>query len=378
MGFRSGELGGMERMAPERPLVLDHRRATFGKDRAGHVRQPGHRRVPHRDVELVALPRPFPAQQRHQDRGQRRHRPGDVGDRHMRVRRLAVAVKVQADDTREGLDGQIMRRGVAQRAGLAEGRDGTADDARIDLCDGLMARARTVHHARTERLDHHIRRFGQPQEVRDVGGVLEVQLDRPLAAMGVAEPHACADVAVADVSDGFAGGRFDLVDLGPHVGQIQRGKAVGFLKTRVGLEEPDIHITLVPGLNPEVTTRGQGWHGYLINFRQLRPESRGALQIASPDPLTPPRIEPRYLNADADRRCLRDGLRLARRIGANPALSRRMLREMSPTARDVESDAAMDGWVRAGANTIFHPVGTCRMAADVIPGRAPLARAEGV
>ncbi len=138
----------------------------------------------------------------------------------------------------------------------------------------------------------------------------------------------------------------------------------GFLKTRPGLVEPDIHITFVPGLSLEATQAGQGQHGYLINFYQLRPESRGAITLASGNPYAVPRIDPGYLAAVADRRCLRDGVRLARAIGENPGLARHKSGDISPVASDLASEAAIDAWVRRGANTIFHPVGTARMGSD--------------
>lgn len=141
-------------------------------------------------------------------------------------------------------------------------------------------------------------------------------------------------------------------------------EAGGFLKTRPDLHIPDVHITFVPGLSLETTQKGQGRHGYLINFYQLRPQSRGEIALASPDPLKAPRIDPRYLESEFDRAVMRDGVRLARRIGENPALVRFKASDLSPMPRDLASDDAIDAWVRQGANTIFHPVGTCRMGAD--------------
>ncbi len=137
----------------------------------------------------------------------------------------------------------------------------------------------------------------------------------------------------------------------------------GFLKTRPELEMPDIHITFVPGLNLETTRKGQGQHGYLINFYQLRPLSRGTSHIACSDPTAHPAIDPNYLADPADMRCMRDGVRLARNIGESTPLADCSAGEISP-ARDVRSDEEIDAWVRASANTIFHPVGTCRMGAD--------------
>ncbi len=139
----------------------------------------------------------------------------------------------------------------------------------------------------------------------------------------------------------------------------------GFLKTRPDLDRPDIHITFMPGLNLETTRKGQGQHGYLINFYQLRPQSRGTSHIQSPRPADHPRIDPGYLAEPADITCLRDGVRLARAIGQQSPLARYNAGDIAPGA-DVVDDGAIDGWVRATANTIFHPVGTCRMGADAL------------
>jgi choline dehydrogenase len=141
-------------------------------------------------------------------------------------------------------------------------------------------------------------------------------------------------------------------------------EAGGFLKTRPELDIPDIHITFVPGLNLETTRAGQGRHGYLINFYQLRPKSRGEIRITSPDPRRHPLIDPNYLAEEEDRRCIRDGIRLARALGEAEPLSRHKDRDISPVEADFADDAAIDRWARSDANTIFHPVGTCRMGSD--------------
>ena len=143
-------------------------------------------------------------------------------------------------------------------------------------------------------------------------------------------------------------------------------EAGGFLRTRPELEIPDIHITFVPGLNLETTREGQGQHGYLINFYQLRPDSRGTIRLTSPYPEEPPAIDPNYLSEPADIACMRDGVRLARRIGDQEPLSRYDDGPISPGDK-VSTDEQVDDWVRAGANTIFHPVGTCTMGTDDDP-----------
>jgi choline dehydrogenase len=89
-------------------------------------------------------------------------------------------------------------------------------------------------------------------------------------------------------------------------------------------------------------------------------------------------MDPAYLTAAADVACMRDGVRLARRIGENPALAQHRKADLSPVAADLADDAAIDAWVRQGANTIFHPVGTCRMGADAASVVDPELRVRGV
>jgi choline dehydrogenase len=141
-------------------------------------------------------------------------------------------------------------------------------------------------------------------------------------------------------------------------------EAGGFLKTRAQLEEPDIHITFVPGLNLETTRAGQGRHGYLISFYQLRPESRGSVAITSADPRAAPLMDPAYLAAESDRVVMRDGMKLAWRLGNSPSLARYKATHISPLEADMRSDETIDAWVRQGAGTTFHPTGTCRMGSD--------------
>ncbi len=137
----------------------------------------------------------------------------------------------------------------------------------------------------------------------------------------------------------------------------------GFLKTRPDLDRPDIHITFVPGLNLETTQKGQGQHGYLINFYQLRPQSRGSIHVASDNPARHPVIDAGYLSDASDLQCFRDGYRLAAGIADAPPLADRNAGRISPE-HALASDAEIDAWVRSAANTIFHPVGTARMGTD--------------
>jgi choline dehydrogenase len=95
----------------------------------------------------------------------------------------------------------------------------------------------------------------------------------------------------------------------------------------------------------------------------LRPESRGSIHIAAPDPRVQPSIRPNYLSAPADRRVAAEALRLTRRICAADALKRFRPEEWKPGVH-IESDEDLARAAGDIATTIFHPVGTCRMGRD--------------
>ena len=141
-------------------------------------------------------------------------------------------------------------------------------------------------------------------------------------------------------------------------------EAGGFLRADKNQIDPDIHITLIPGLNLETTRAGQRRHGYTINFYQLRPESRGSLHIVSPDPLKAPSMDPAYLKEESDRICFREGVKLASAIANHPVMARYRADEISPKGLDLTNDDEIDAWVRATAGTVFHPTGTCKMGVD--------------
>jgi len=92
----------------------------------------------------------------------------------------------------------------------------------------------------------------------------------------------------------------------------------------------------------------------------LRPESRGYVQIKSPDPHTHPVIQPNYLSTESDRRVAIDSMKLTRKISAAPALTKYLPTEFLPGA-DKQSDQELALAASNIGTTIFHPVGTCKM-----------------
>ena len=95
----------------------------------------------------------------------------------------------------------------------------------------------------------------------------------------------------------------------------------------------------------------------------LRPESRGSIHIRSGDPREAPAIRFNFLSDGLDRRVLVDGVRWVRRIMATSAMGEFRDTELKP-GPDVESDDEIVEWIRATAETAFHPVGTCKMGRD--------------
>ena len=137
----------------------------------------------------------------------------------------------------------------------------------------------------------------------------------------------------------------------------------GFLKTRDYLERPDIHVTFVPGLSLATSQSGQMQHGFLTNVYQLRPESKGSINISSKDSFEKPIIDPNYLSSAKDKECLREAFKLIRNISLQSPLDNYRKLELSPGI-NIQEDHEIDDWISDTADTIFHPVGTCRMGSD--------------
>ncbi|MEQ1930016.1 MAG: GMC oxidoreductase, partial [Parvularculaceae bacterium] len=136
----------------------------------------------------------------------------------------------------------------------------------------------------------------------------------------------------------------------------------GFIKTDPRLDEPDIQLHFIPGL---VDDHGRKKHlggGYSCHACVLRPKSKGVVRLASRDPMAPPEIDPRFLSDDDDLFRLVKAGRLIMRIFDSPAMGA-VDGEQLYVARNA-TDAAIVEDIRNRADTIYHPVGTCRMGAD--------------
>jgi choline dehydrogenase-like flavoprotein len=158
---------------------------------------------------------------------------------------------------------------------------------------------------------------------------------------------------------------------GPYYGVSQ----FGFFACVNGGTRPDMQFHVYPA--PGSFTQPDAFSGLSVSSCQLRPESRGELQLTSPDPKTPPAISANYLSASADRRSAVAGLLLSRRLARTAALSFYIAEERQPGAA-AQSDEDLLAYVRQNADTAFHPVGTCRMGSDAQSVVDPRLRVRGI
>ena len=153
-----------------------------------------------------------------------------------------------------------------------------------------------------------------------------------------------------------------------------------FAKSDPGRATANLEYHIQPLSTEKLGEALHPFSAFTASVCNLRPESRGSIHAASPDPRAKPAIRPNYLSAEADRKVSADAIRLTRRICAAPAMARFRPEEFKPGAAcETEDDL-----VRAAGDigtTIFHPVGTCRMGSDtaaVVDERLKVHGVEGL
>ncbi len=153
-------------------------------------------------------------------------------------------------------------------------------------------------------------------------------------------------------------------------------EAGGFWKSRPDLPAPDIQYHFVPAmLEDHGRTKVKG-HGFSCHACVLRPESRGTVRLVSGDAAAAPAIDPGFLTDERDMATLRGGVRMMHRIVAAPPLADYAGADRHPV--DLNDDAALDALIRSRADTVYHPVGTCRMGSDADAVVDPTLKLNGV
>jgi len=153
-------------------------------------------------------------------------------------------------------------------------------------------------------------------------------------------------------------------------------EAGGFLTLMPGSPAPDVqfHFVIAPlEDHGRVPVKA---HGYSCHVCVLRPESRGSVTLASKDPRVAPLIDPGFLTDDRDLTVMKAGVRAMYRILETPPMTRHRGRDRHPF--DLDDDTSLERMIRARADTVYHPVGTCRMGSDAEAVCDPELRVRGV
>jgi choline dehydrogenase-like flavoprotein len=155
-------------------------------------------------------------------------------------------------------------------------------------------------------------------------------------------------------------------------------EAGGFLVSRHATDDrPDIQMHFVPAFLDDHGRNILPGHGMTIHACALRPESIGELTLKSADPRTPPALRPNYMSAGYDRQMMLECVRLAREIFAQDAFGPYAGGELYPGV-DVQSENAILEFIRRRAESIYHPIGTCKMGQDEMAVVDPALNVRGM
>ncbi len=137
-------------------------------------------------------------------------------------------------------------------------------------------------------------------------------------------------------------------------------EAGGFIKSRPDEALPDLQLHFVIGKLVDHGRKTVFGHGYSCHVCLLRPQSRGSVTLQSADPLAPPLIDPNFLAEQDDLDRMVRGFRLMRELLQQPALAGYRGQEL-PVSAAAQTDDEIAQFIRNYGDTIYHPVGSCRM-----------------
>jgi choline dehydrogenase len=166
---------------------------------------------------------------------------------------------------------------------------------------------------------------------------------------------------------------------GKGLGASNQFESAGFVRSRAGVDYPDIQFHFLPiAVRYDGKVAAEG-HGFQAHVGPMRSTSRGAVTLRSGDPAADPVIRFNYMSDPQDWWEFRQCIRLTREIFGQEAFKPFVKHEIQPGAA-VQSDAELDDFIREHAESAYHPCGTCRMgrADDPLAVVDPAARVIGV
>lgn len=211
---------------------------------------------------------------------------------------------------------------------------------------------------------HHSAGVGQNlQDHLDIG--IQYHVTQPVTLYSLTKPHN----ALWTLLQYFL--------LGKGMGKTNALEAGAFLKTRPELDKPDVQLHFIPAFMIDHARENGPGHGMMLHACQLRPESRGYVSLNSADPLAAPLIRPNFLSAEKDLEVMVEAVKIARKIFAAEIFKPIRGEEFLPGPA-VITDADIAAYIRRSGESIYHPVGTCKMGVDDKAVVDPQLRVKGV
>ncbi|HSY59393.1 MAG TPA: GMC oxidoreductase, partial [Terriglobales bacterium] len=196
--------------------------------------------------------------------------------------------------------------------------------------------------------------------VHELPGVGKNLQDHPMVSVG----YLCTkpvSMATAESIPNFL--RYFFFKRGPLVSNV--AEAGLFLRTRGDLKVPDLQLLFGPAyyVNHGLAPRKEHCFGFGPTL--VTPESRGSISLKSANPLDPPAIRANYLSTESDMRVIVEGVKLSRRLAHAKPFAQYRGAELHPGTQ-AQSDEEIIQFIRAEAQTLYHPVGTCKMGNDTM------------
>jgi choline dehydrogenase len=147
---------------------------------------------------------------------------------------------------------------------------------------------------------------------------------------------------------------------GKGLGASNQFEACAFIRSKPGVDYPDIQYHFLPIAVRYDGKAAAGGHGFQAHVGPMRSVSRGAVTLRSSDPLAPPVIRFNYMSDPSDWQDFRTCIRLTREIFGQQAMAGYVKHEIQPGAQ-VQTDAELDDFIREHVESAYHPCGTARM-----------------
>ena len=153
-------------------------------------------------------------------------------------------------------------------------------------------------------------------------------------------------------------------------------EGAGFLKTDPALDKPDVQLHFVISIVDDHARKLHLGYGFSCHVCAIHPYSRGTVFLQSGDPMAAPGIDPRYLSDDRDLQTMIAGAKMTRTIMQASAMDKYRHKELF--LPETLTDAQWEDHIRSRADTIYHPVGTCKMGTDPMAVVDPELRVHGI